>query len=473
MYQLVSNVNPVIFRGYDLRGLVDSEITEDVMYTLGRAFGTILRQRRIGEAAVGRDNRLSSEAFSQAFRTGVNQSGVNTIDLGLSLSQIVYFSGYECKTKGIAMITASHNPKEFNGLKLGYDYSSTMESDEVIAFKNLVLAGKFASGNGTNSALDVFPSYVKHTVKHFHLQKKWKIVVDGCNTGSGFFYPQIFRAINVEVIEQNCTPDGNFPSGVPDPTESSVLDRLAQRVIAEKADLGFAYDTDGDRMAAVDGNGRVLWMDQIVALFVKDVLTTMPGSPIVFNTLCSQSVTDVIQEMGGQPIMWTTGHSFIKAKVKETKAPFGGELSGHIYFTDNFYGHDDGAYASLRLLQYLENPNLSLAQAIDQLPKYISSPEIKLGLADAIKFSFITDKLKPEFLKLWPDGKYVEIDGVRVEYQGAMAIVRASQNGPYVTVKFEGKTQAVYDQMKVALKNILSKYPEIDWAKGVNTHGLD
>jgi phosphomannomutase/phosphoglucomutase len=287
------------------------------------------------------------------------------------------------------------------------------------------------------------------------------------------FYPDIFRSAGCEVIEQNTTLDGNFPMGVPDPTETEVLERLGEGVRKAGADIGFAYDTDGDRMAVVDENGKTLWMDTIVALFAKDVLDTLPGSPIVYNTLCSRQVTDAIVTAGGRPVMWTTGHSFIKAKVKEEAAPFGGELSGHIYFTDNFYGHDDGAYASLRLLAYLERKQQTLSQAVGELSVYVSSPEIKFGLGDDIKFSFINTVIKADFEKLWPNGEYITIDGVRVDLPDRMAIVRASQNGPYITVKFEGKTQAIYDEVKGQLKAMLAAHPEIDWSKGVNTHALD
>ena len=473
MYSIVSNIAPHIFRGYDIRGLVDQDLNADVYYTLGRAYATWLSQRRIGESTVGHDNRLTSEEYTQAFIAGLNDGGIDTFELGMALSQIVYFSSYEFKTKGSAMVTASHNPKEFNGLKLGTGYSETMLSEEVIAFKELALSGKFSEGKGSNTKVDIYESYKKHLLKHFHLKKKWKVVVEACNTTSGMFYPDIFRSMGCEVVEQNTELDGNFPSGVPDPTETDVLERLAEGVKKAKADIGFAYDTDGDRMAVVDGNGKVLWMDTIVALFAKDVLDTLPGAPIVYNTLCSRQVTEAIEEAGGEPVMWLTGHSFIKAKVKETRAPFGGELSGHIYFTDNFYGHDDGAYASLRLLSYLERTNQTLPEAVSTLSTYVSSPEIKFGLADDIKFKFIATTITDEFKKACPDAQYVDIDGIRMDLPTKMAIVRASQNGPYITVKFEGKTQTEYDEMKATLRAILKKYPEIDWAAGVNIHALD
>jgi len=473
MYSIVKQINPKIFRGYDIRGVAGEDLSADVYYTLGRAYATFLSQRRINEATVGRDNRLTGEEYSAAFIQGLNDGGINTINMGLSLSQIVYFSSYEFKTKGSAMITASHNPAEFNGLKLGVGYSDTMITEEIQYMRQLVEKGEYSEGQGTNRDHDVFPAYKADLLKHFNLKKKWRVVIDACNTTSGKFYPELLRSAGCEVFEQNTELDGNFPLGVPDPTEVEVLERLAEGVKAHQADLGFAYDTDGDRMAVVDHTGKVLWMDSIVALFAMDVLDYLPGAPIVYNTLCSRQVTEAIEHAGGTPVMWMTGHSFIKAKIKEVRSPFGGELSGHIFFMDNFYGHDDGAYASLRLLQYLERKNQTLAEAVAGLAHYVSSPEIKFGLADEIKFEFIDTKIRAEFEKRWPKAKYVDIDGIRMDTEEEMAIVRASQNGPYITVKFEGKTQEQYDAMKRTLKEILSAHPEIDWTQGVNTHALD
>ena len=473
MYRIETSINATIFRGYDIRGVADVDLNENVYYTLGRAYATFLSQRRIKEAAVGRDNRLTSEIFNKAFITGLNDGGIDTIDIGMSMSQIVYFSSYAFQTKGGAMITASHNPKEYNGLKLGVGYSDTMITEEIQELKAIAAKGDFSEGRGTNREFDLFPQYMEQILKYFNLKKKWRLVVEGCNTASGRFYPQIFRKAGCEVIEQNCEPDGNFPMGVPDPTEVEVLERLAKGIKAHKADIGFAYDTDGDRMAVVDENGQVLWMDTIVALFAQDVLDFIPGAPIVYNTLCSKQVTETVISAGGQPIIWKTGHSFIKSKLKEARAPFGGELSGHIFFMDNFYGHDDGAYASLRLLQFLERKEMTLSSAVAQLPVYVSSPEIKLGLADEIKFEFIDTNIAADFKKHWPEAEYITIDGVRMDTADEMAIVRASQNGPYITIKFEGKTQATYDALKGVLKEILTRYKEIDWSAGVNIHALD
>lgn len=473
MYKLLKKINPNIFRGYDIRGVMDEDLNEDAYYTLGRAYATFLTQRRIKESAVGRDNRRNGEKYAKAIIKGLNDGGIDTIDIGLSLSQIVYYSSYEYKTKGGVMISASHNPGNFNGLKLSVGYSDTMITEEIIEMRQLIEKGKFSQGKGKNRKDDLFPSYLRNLLKLFDLKKKWNIVVDTCNATGGMFYPEIFRKAGCKVFEQNTKLDSNYPLGDPDPTESKVLERLAEGVRKHKADIGFAFDADGDRMSVVDDKGQILWMDTIVALFAKDVLETMPGSPIVYNTLCSRQVTESIEEAGGKPLMWLTGHSFIKAKVKEARSPFGGELSGHIFFMDNFYGHDDGAYACLRLLSYLERKGKKLSDLVKKLPKYISSPEIKFGLADEIKFKFIDQVITKEFKKQWPKAEYINIDGIRMDTKDQMAIIRASQNGPYATVKFEAKTQAGYDALKKILKGILSKHKEIDLKKGTNIEALD
>ncbi len=464
-----------IFRGYDLRGLVGSELNEDTVALLGKGYATWLLQRKIYDCVVGYDCRTSSPKFRDIFVRELTEAGVTVYDIGMTLSQITYFACYYFRTRGMVMITASHNPKEYNGFKFGTGYSETMLTEDIIAFRELVKSGKFVkrTPEGKHIQKDIKQDYIEDLKRRIDPIKKFKIVVDSCAATTGVYLPDILRSVGCEVIEQNTKPDGNFPVGTPDPTEHDVQERLAKGVVAQKADLGFSYDADGDRIGVVDGTGRMIWNDVLVALFASDVIASLPGSKIVFNTLCSKVVSDVITKAGGIPIMWKTGHSFIKAKVHEEGAPFGGELSGHIYFVDNFYGHDDGAIASLRLLAYLTGTNQTLAQAVDNLPKYFSSPEIKVGCPDDIKFSVVSDKIGTEMKKLYPDAKYVEIDGVRMDTQDEMLIVRASQNGPYLTVKFEGKTQEQYDTVKKQVSEILHTVTEVDFSSGVNTKALE
>ncbi|MEK7550418.1 MAG: phosphomannomutase/phosphoglucomutase [Patescibacteria group bacterium] len=468
-------IDPSIFRGYDIRGLVDKDLSEEVYYVLGKAYATFLYERRITEVIVGRDIRLTSELYQNSFVKGLLESGLDVIDIGLTLSQILYFSQYHFLTKGAAIITASHNPANYNGLKLAAGFSDTLLTDEIQKIRIIAESENFKSYDkkGDYRKEDVFEYYLADLFKKAPTEVKYKVVIDTLNATAGQFMPEVLRRAGCVVIEKNTKPDGNFPLGTPDPTEKDVLERLAVYVKEEKADLGVSYDSDGDRIGIVDGEGRMIWNDMLVAIFAKDILEYMPQAPIVFNTLCSKATSDVITASGGTPVMWLTGHSFIKAKVKEVRAPFGGELSGHMFFMDNFYGHDDTGFATLRILNYMKKHNLSLKQIIDTLPKYISSPEIKLGLADDIKFKLISEKISIDIKSLYPEATYVDIDGFRADTKDEMVIVRASQNGPYITIKFEGKTQEQYDNLKVKIREILKKYSEIDWAAGVNIHAFE
>ncbi len=464
-----------VFRGYDLRGLVGSELDAERVELLAKGYATWLLQRRIYDCVLGYDCRLSSPEFRDAMVKGLTDSGITVYDIGMTLSQITYFAGYYFRTKGLIMITASHNPKEYNGFKFGMGFSETMLSEEIIELRDLVKSGKFVTRTpkGVVIQKDIKQDYIDDLKRRTDPIKRFKVVIDSCSATTGIYLPDILRSVGCEVIEQNTKPDGNFPSGTPDPTEREVQERLAKRVLAEKADLGFSYDCDGDRVGIVDHTGRLIWNDVLVSIFAVDVLGSLPGANIVYNALCSKQVDEVIRSHGGHPIMWKTGHSFIKAKVREARSPFGGELSGHFFFMDNFYGHDDGAIASLRLLAYLTRVEKSLAEVIDELPKYISSPEIKVGCPDATKFALVSDKIGGEIKKLYPKADYVEIDGVRMDTKSEMLIVRASQNGPYLTIKFEGKTQEAYDLLKKQVGVILHMFPEVDFSTGVNTKALE
>lgn len=464
-----------VFRGYDLRGIVGSELDSERVEMLAKAYATWLLQRRIYDCVVGYDCRLSSPSFRDAIVKGLTESGISVFDIGMTLSQISYFAQYYFRSRGLVMITASHNPKEYNGFKFGVGFSDTMLTEEIIELREIAKKGNFLTKqpNGTYTQKDIKQEYIDDLFRRVGPIKKFKVVIDACAATPGAFLPDILRRAGCNVIEQNTKPDGNFPVGTPDPTERDVQERLAKRVVSEKADIGFSYDCDGDRVGIVDGAGNLIWNDVFVSICAIDVLDFLPGAKIVYNTLCSKQVDEVVRVHGGTPVMWKTGHSFIKAKVKEERAAFGGELSGHFFFVDNFYGHDDGAIASLRLLAYLTRKNQTLKQAIAELPTYVSSPEIKVGCPDAIKFDVVSQKIGGEIKKLYPNAKYVEIDGVRMDTEKEMFIVRASQNGPYLTVKFEGKTQEAYDKLKKQVSDILHKYPEIDFKSGVNTSSLE
>lgn len=465
-------INPQIFRGYDIRGIAGKDLDAESMELIGKAHGTYLKNLGVNKAVVGSDNRLTSEEYRQAIIKGLLSTGVDVIDLGLNLTSIVYWAQYHFKAKGCAMVTASHNPAEYNGCKLGRNFSDTFTPIEEIK-ENVIEKQQFAEGEGklTNANPGYIEDYYQELLAKIGKIKRFKIVIDASNGAAGKFMPALFRKADCEVIEQNCELDGSFPNGTPDPTEEKVAKRLAEKVVREKADIGFSYDGDGDRMGLVDEKGGIIWNDMLVAIFADDAISQNPGAPIVYNTLCSKVVKDVITGAGGVPVIEKTGHAFIKARVQKEKAPFGGELSGHFYFMDKFYPHDDGAYASLRVLDYLTRKDKTLSEVVADFPQYISSPEIKLECPDDKKVTVVV-KITENFKKKFSQEKITDFDGVRVDFPDGMLIIRYSHNGPYLTIKFEAKEKRIYEERREIIKEELKKYSEIDWSKGVNTEQL-
>jgi len=471
-------VNQSIFRGYDIRGLVGTDLSPELYEHIGRAHGTYLKNRGILEAVVGYDCRATSKEYADAFVAGLAWTGVDVINIGLTMVGTFYWSQYYLNRKGGAFITASHNPAEYNGLKLAANFSDTLVSDGIGEIKNLVLTETYLQGEKTGniSFQSVNEAYFDDILKRFSNFKPLKVLVDPSCTTAGVLVPAILKKAGFEVIEKNCNIDPTFPLGTPDPTESEVAKRVSREVIESGANIGFTYDADGDRMGIVDEKGGIIWNDVLVAIFATDVLAHHPGDKIMYNTLCSKIVEDTIIKNGGVPFMWRTGHSFLKKKNQEIKAAFIGELSGHFFFSADFYNHDDGIYSTMRLLDYLSRTNQTLSQAVDSLPKYISSPEIKVGCADDKKVALM-DKFSEILKKDYPQAEIISDeragDGVRLNLIDGMFVVRYSQNGPYLTVKFEASTDQKYQELKIYIKNLLHSSSEIDWNYGVNVESLD
>jgi phosphomannomutase / phosphoglucomutase len=468
-----------IFRGYDIRGVFGEEIDEEGAEVLGKAYGTFLRKRKIKHAVVGRDCRLSGEVLQNALIKGMNSTGINVIDIGLTLSPIMYYAQYRYQTNGGVIVTASHNPGNYNGFKLANGYSYTTESEELQEIRKIGEEGNFVSGEGTLVHRDVKEDYYNDLLKRIKLHKRMKILIDTGNGTAGAFVPELLRKAGCEVVERNTNVDGNFPIGTPDPIDKEFLERLKRGVLEESADIGVCFDGDGDRIGVVDDKGNIILNDTLVAIFAKEVLERFPRSKIVFNGLCTQAVTKVIEQNNGIPVMWRTGHSFIKSKISVENATFGGELSGHFFFVDNFYGHDDGAFAILRLLEYLTEKNAKMSDLCEGLPKYISSPEIKIDCADDKKVR-VVEKIAMKFKSDFPGMEVVDSsvipgdDGTRIDFEDGMIIFRYSQNGPYMTVKFEAIDQETYDKRRIYVKEVLESYPEIrfDGPLSVNVDSL-
>lgn len=471
-------VNKYIFRGYDIRGLADIDLNPEIVEHLGKAYGTyMLKAGGTTKIIVGHDVRLTSETYSDALIKGILSTGLDVIDIGLTMVGTLYWAQYYFQTKGSVMVTASHNPGNYNGFKLCVDYSETMVSESLVELRNRIENEDYivAEKPGTVEKFDILPVYLQMLHEKFQFKKTLKVLVDPSHATPGAIVPGVLRDFGFEVIEKHCNLDGNFPLGTADPTEKEVATRLAKEVVENGADIGFTYDADGDRIGIVDEKGGIIWNDVLVALLANDVLKHHPGEKIMFNMLCSKVVTDTINKNGGIPFMWRTGHSFLKKKNQEVKAAFIGELSGHFFFSKDFYNHDDGIYTTLRLLDFLTTSNISLSDAISTLPKYVSSPEIKVGCPDDAKVALI-EKMS---LQLQSENPKAEIisderagDGVRLDYKDAMFVVRYSQNGPYLTIKYEATNQDRYQELKQYIYNFLKQYPEIIWSDGVNTDSL-
>lgn len=468
-------VNPNIFRGYDLRGLVDVDLSPELAEHLGKAFGTYLKRKDITEAVVGRDCRATSPAYSESLISGLSWAGVDVIDIGMQLVGTFYWSQHYFKRRGGVYVSASHNPPEFNGFKFANDYSETLVSDGMNELRRMVQEEDYERGEtqGEIRQENIRPAYFKDVLSRLPLSRSFRVVVDpGCTT-AGAIAPDMLREAGCEVIEYNTTVDPTFPLGIADPTETSVMERLSRETIEAKADIGLTYDADGDRIGIVDEKGGIIWNDVLVALFATDVLRGRPGSTIMYNTLCSKVVSETIEANGGKPFMWRTGHSFLKKKNQTIKAAFIGELSGHFFFSADFYNHDDGLYSTMRVLRYLAGSDKSLSKAVAALPQYISSPEIKLSCADDKKVSLM-EKLTPLLRKDYPDAEVIDDeragDGIRLELPEAMFVIRYSQNGPYLTIKFEAKTTPLYEKLRKYIAELLHKFPEIDWTSDIATN---
>lgn len=467
-------VNAHIFRGYDIRGLVGEDLSPEVALNIGKAHGTYLVRSGHTKAVVSRDSRQTSPEYADKICEGLASTGLDVVDIGMQMVGTFYWSQYYLKIPGGAYVSASHNPPDFNGFKLANGYSETLVSETIQGIRLLIENEDYISAQpGTITKQDIFSAYCEDVLERIKITKKFRVVLDSGNATSGALAPKLLREAGCEVIEYNTNIDPTFPIGVSDPTKTKVMQRLKEEVLKEKADIGLTYDPDGDRIGIVDENGGFIWNDVLVALFASDVLLDHPGAKIMYNTLCSKIVEDTIKRSGGVPFMWRTGHSFLKKKNQEVKAAFIGELSGHFFFSADFHNHDDGLYSSLRLLRYLSATDQTLSQAIDSLPKYISSPQISLGCDDDKKIATI-EKIVPILNKDFPEAEVIDDeragDGLRLNLTDAMLVIRYSQNGPYLVVKFEAKTQEKYDYLRNYILKLLQSFPEIDWEASINVN---
>ena len=450
------SVNPNTFRQYDIRGIADVDLKNTAVELIGRAYGSLMKRRGHKKVSVGRDVRLTSERIQNALTGGITSTGIDVVQIGQVTTPITYYSIVELETDGSVMITGSHNPIEYNGLKMNEGLMSVYGDDIQILLK-MIQAEDFEIGTGEVSQVDVVPAYKNMLRERIKLQKTFKIIIDAGNGTAGPIAPGLLEEMGNDVTCLFCEPDGNFPNHLPDPTVMKFIQDLRDRVLADGADFGLGYDGDSDRVGVVDNRGRVIFADQIIALLARDVLLRNPGAEILFDVKCSQMLPEEILKAGGKPVMWMTGHSILKAKMKETGAPFAGEMSGHIFFKDGYFGFDDGIYVSFRLVQYLSTQEKTLAELVDELPQYHSTPEIRITCPDEDKFD-VVEKLTADFKKEYD---VIDVDGARVEFGDGWGLVRVSNTQPILVLRFEAKTKARLEEIRELFREKLSAYPTV------------
>jgi len=456
----LNKINPEIFREYDIRGIADKDLPNDVVERIAKAYGTYVQEQSKKETidiVIGRDNRLSSERIKNALVKGILSIGCNIIDIGIVPTPVLYYAIQHYKKDGGVMVTGSHNPVEFNGLKLclGADsiYGKEIQKLRLMAeqdkSKEVKKKGKLAK----KSPIESYLSEIKEKIK---LKRKLRIIIDAGNGTAGLIAPKLFSSLGCEVIPLYCNLDGRFPNHLPDPTVPELMQDLKSKVKEEKADLGLGYDGDGDRIGTVDEKGKMIFSDILLALLSKDFLSKNPEASIVFDVKCSNALLEFIKKYGGKPIMWKTGHSLIKAKMKEEKALFAGEASGHINFADEWYGFDDAIYASARLLQILANSNKNFSELLSEIPFYHMTPVFRPYCPDKDKFK-IVEKVKEHFKKNF---NVIDIDGAKILFEniGGWALVRASNTEPALTLAFEAKTEGGLEKIKSVIAEKLKEF---------------
>jgi phosphomannomutase / phosphoglucomutase len=430
-------VNPSIFREYDIRGLAERDFDEKFALLLGKVHGTIVTERGGTRVTVGRDCRATSDAYAEAIIAGLVSTGLHVYDIGVCPTPLLYFSLFHLDVDGGIEVTASHNPSEYNGFKLCIG-KETLYGQQIQDVRAKLERNQFQEkAGGKVEIYEIVPPYHQHLLRDVpKLKRPLKVVVDAGSGVGGPVAPPIFRQLGCTVWEIACTPDGTFPVHHPDPTLPENLELLIEKVKEEKADLGIAYDGDADRIGAVDEKGNILWGDELLVLFSRDVLQRNPKAIIISEVKCSQRLYDDIAKRGGTPIMWKAGHSLLKAKMKETDALLAGEMSGHMFFKERYFGYDDAIYASLRLLEILANSELPLSALLSDLPRSVSTPEIRVDCPDDQKF-VIAEKAKEYFSQRYDT---IDVDGARIQFAEGWGLIRASNTQPALVLRFEAQS---------------------------------
>ncbi len=455
-------MNENIFREYDIRGIVGEQLTDDTVAVLGRAIGTFFQKNGAKRIAIGFDARESSPRFCDLLTKAFNETGCDAVLIGMVPTPVLYHTVYTRPVDGGVMITGSHNPPDHNGFKICLG-KSTLFGSQIQEIKGIALSGNFSAGNGTTESIEVLDEYCRDIGSKIELRKaetravasvpdsprKLKVVVDAGNGMGGVTAVPIYRELGIEMIELFIEPDSSFPNHHPDPTVTENLQDMISAVREHKADLGLAFDGDGDRLGVVDETGRIIWGDELMILLSRAVLADKPGATIIAEVKCSQNLFDDIEKHGGKPLMWKAGHSLIKAKMKETNAALAGEMSGHIFFADRYYGFDDAAYAGARVLELMSKTGKPLSSLLADIPKTFSTPELRIDCPDDLKFEIVA-KIAEEFLR---DHKVITIDGARILFEHGWGLVRASNTQAILVLRCEADSERHLYEIRQRVEN--------------------
>ncbi len=446
-------MDPNVFREYDIRGIVDAEIRDEDVVFLGKAFGTYMVRQQKKYVVVGRDCRLSSGRYRDLLLEGMLATGLDVVDIGLCPTPVFYFALRHLNREGGMMITASHNPPEYNGFKIcnGFD---TISGTEIQKFRTLMDDGHFESGSGNVEEHEVVTPYIDFIVGNINLRRPLRVGVDGGNATAGPVILPILQKLGCEVFPLYCEVDGTFPNHEPDPTVLENLQDLSALVKSEKLDLGVAYDGDSDRLGVVDHRGEPVFGDKLMIIFAREILARRPGVTFISEVKCSQTLYDDIRKHGGKAIMWRTGHSLMKAKMKEEGAALAGEMSGHMFFKDRYFGFDDGLYASCRLLEILSGTGKTIPELLEGVPTTYTTPEIRVPCPDPIKFD-VVEKSKLMFRAR--NLEIVDVDGARVVFDDGWGLVRASNTQPVLVVRYEANTPERLEEIRELVESTIDK----------------
>ena len=440
-----------VFRAYDIRGIIGTDLDEDAFYTVGKAISCRLQALGRSSIFVARDGRLTSDALANALKQGLLESGITVLDLGAVATPVMYYATHAYDVDSGLMVTGSHNPADYNGIKIVLA-GTTLASADIEMLYDLVCTGESISGQGEYQSLDIMGDYVHRIVSDIHLQRPLKVVVDCGNGIAGSTIPGVIEQLGCEVIPLYCEVDGRFPNHHPDPTVEANLVDLREAVAYHQADLGLAFDGDADRLGVLTNLGEIIWPDRLMMLYSKDLLNHNPGATIVFDVKCSSHLATVIKSAGGQPRMCPTGHSIVKKIMKDEDAALAGEMSGHLFFKDRWYGFDDALYSACRLLAILSQSSQTVSEQFSLIPNSINTPEIKIPISDQKKFSFMQSlDERADF----PNARLIKIDGLRVEFAKGWGLIRASNTTPCLVTRFEAEDAISLSEIQAIFKSQL------------------